>query len=206
MDHGHTACTSWRLPALFLLPFPCSCLLFLGLQSWGSVLGGCGGLGQKDPMPQCAVLGEPVPALLAAMLQASHPCTRESVPVSQGSRARWQTHFPGLCCAKRESHFLQSSQAFLFPALPAPVAGCASTHGSPCFPEDPSRSSHLQHSDGCKDLSVLGKSPWVKTKGHLSDGTGTQPVPAFVPCPSLRAAHAPASQGASSLRVPSPLQ
>lgn len=68
-----------------------------------------------------------------------------------------------LCRAKRESHFLRLSQAFLLPAL-------CSTHGSLCFPEDPSCSPCLQHSDGHKKPPArttlcLAKAPGLKPKG-----------------------------------------
>lgn len=82
MGHGCMVHTGWRLLALCPLPFPRSCLPFLGPRGWGTMLGDCGGPGQQDgphapvcttgcPVPEA--WGGPVLALMAAMLEASHP-------------------------------------------------------------------------------------------------------------------------------------
>lgn len=94
-----------------------------------------------------------------------------------------------LLCQKRKSLSPAVLGLFLPCSVPAAWALCASTQGSPCFPEDLLCSPRLQHSSGwkepprsplfpCRDKQVF------KIKGYCPAVPGTQQVPSCVSCPS----------------------
>lgn len=51
MGRGHRARMGWGLTALCPLPFPPSCLAFLGTQGWRTIWGAVGDQGSRTPCP-----------------------------------------------------------------------------------------------------------------------------------------------------------